>query len=296
MLRLSKKQSKTQSALRQSSAQSLRKNAGSKSFSGGSANISSLLPPQHAAAYVNAFGSGTLGSAAFVGGGTTQNFSFNTSSQPQAIAAPAASNDAASLLHQSCRLYPTTAAVVESALRIDPEAARKPITPIVEKGLQNKAQNTYGYPINIALSRHGSLEVIKMLAEAAPEVLLEKDGKDGSGALGIAIMSKCEWKVIHLLLRTNIECIKVADRRGNYPLHVAANHGISLGVVRKLYKLYPMALQMRNFHSETPLDIAQRSTRCSEDVMNFLQSAAFSTLESTATHMESLDDIMETNL
>jgi hypothetical protein len=128
--------------------------------------------------------------------------------------------------------------------------------------------------------------------------LLQKDGTDGSGSLGIALMVKQEWPVIAVLLRTNVECLQVSDRRGNYPLHVAANHGIALSVVRKLYRLYPKALQMRNFHSETPLDIAQRSTRCSEEVINFLQTAAFSGLESAANHMQSLemDDIMNTNL
>lgn len=282
-LRMYKRQSKTQSALRQSSQQSLWKHTHSKSFSG-SNSIKSLLPPQHAA---NSRGSAT----------GNQNFSFNNRNVPTNTL-PMQSNDAPSLLHQSCRLYPTTAAVVESALRIDPDAVRKPITPQLEKGQAKKVQNTYGYPVNVALSHGGSLEVIKMLAEAAPEVLLQKDGSDGSGSLGIGLMAKQEWPVIAMLLKTNVECIRVSDRRGNFPLHVAANHGIALGVVRKLYRLYPKALQMRNFHSETPLDIAQRSARCSEEVINFLQTAAFSGLESAANHMQSLemDDIMNANL
>ena len=215
---------------------------------------------------------------------------------------PAEATETASLLHQSCRLYPTTTAVVQSALRIDPDAVRNPITPPLEKGKSKKVQNTYGYPINVALSHGGSLEVLKMLADAAPEVLLKKDGSDGSGSLSVALTAKCDQSVIIMLLRSNRECIKVADRRGNYPLHVAANYGAYFGIVRKLYKLYPAALQMKNFHSETPLDIAQRSTRCSEEVMNFLQTAAFSSLESAANRMEALDledgldDIMEANL
>jgi hypothetical protein len=282
-LRMYKRQSKTQSALRQSSQQSLWKHTHSKSFSG-APSIKSLLPPQHAAA--------NRGAAS-----RSHNFSFNNRDTPSSTQ-PLQTNDPPSLLHQSCRLYPTTAAVVESALRIDPDAVRNPITPPLEKGQSKKVQNTYGYPINVALSYGGNVEVVKMLAEAAPDILLQKDGTDGSGSLGIALMVKQEWPVIAVLLRTNVECLKVSDRRGNYPLHVAANHGIPLGVVRKLYRLYPKALQMRNFHSETPLDIAQRSTRCSEEVINFLQTAAFSGLESSANHMQSLemDDIMNTNL
>eukprot|EP00980_Cylindrotheca_fusiformis_P007381 scaffold1525_cov142-Cylindrotheca_fusiformis.AAC.181 len=281
-LRMYKRQSKTQSALRQSSQQSLWKHTHSKSFSG-STSIKSLLPPQHTAA-----NRGTSGN---------QNYSFSNRNIPS-NAQPVQTSDAHSLLHQSCRLYPTTAAVVESALRIDPDAVRKPITPQLEKGQAKKVQNTYGYPVNVALSHGGNVEVIKMLAEAAPEILLQKDGSDGSGSLGIALMAKQEWPVVALLLKTNIECIKISDRRGNFPLHVAANHGIALGVVRKLYRLYPKALQMRNFHSETPLDIAQRSARCPEEVINFLQTAAFSGIESAANRLQALemDDIMNANL
>ncbi|CAJ1946220.1 unnamed protein product [Cylindrotheca closterium] len=284
-LRMYKKQSKTQSALRQSSQSSLRKHSQSVATFG-KTNIESLLPPQHTSGF-RSFGTGN------------QNFSFNLNRNTPNNTTPIHKDaDAPSLLHQSCRLYPTTAAVMESALRMDPDAVRKPITPILEKGQAKKLQNTYGYPLNIALSHGGSLEVLKMLAEAAPEILLEKDGTDGSRSLGIAVMANYDWSIISMLLRTNVKCIQVADRRGNYPLHIAANHGLSLGIVKKLYRLFPKALQMRNFHSETPLDIAQRSTRCSEEVMNFLQAAAFSGLESAANHMQTLemDDLMETNL
>ena len=212
--------------------------------------------------------------------------------------------ETSSLLHQSCRLYPTTSAVVESALRIDPDAVRRAVPVTVEKGQAKKAQNLYGYPVNVALTSGGSMEVLKMLVDAGPDVLVQKDGTDGSGSLGIALTSKCSMQVVNMLLQANPACVKVSDRRGNYPLHVAANYGLGLDIVKRIYSMYPKALQMRNFHSETPLDIAQRSTRCAEEVMNFLQSTAFTPLENTAHHMDNqvsddledgLDDIMATN-
>ena len=109
--------------------------------------------------------------------------------------------------------------------------------------------------------------------------------------------------VLTLLVEANPKCVTVSDRRGNYPLHVAVSQGFSIDVVKKLYSMYPKALQMKNFHSETPLDIAQRSTRCPEEVMNFLQSASFNPLETNAHHIDNvssdledgLDDIMQTN-
>lgn len=221
------------------------------------------------------------------------------------LGASTGGDEVASLLHQSCRLYPTTAPVVESALRIDPEAVRKAIAVPHEKGQPKKPEHLYGYPVNIVLTHGGSMEVIKMLIDAAPDVLVKKDGNDGSGSLGIALMHKADMNLVNMLVQANPDCAKVPDRRGNYPLHVAVSHGVPSQIVKRLHAMYPKALQMRNFHSQTPLDIAQRSTRCPEEIMNYLQSVAFSSLETTVDHLDlgptpadledGLDDIMETN-
>jgi len=292
LLRLSKEQSKTQSALRQSSAQSLAKQTSSQSLKGSNEkmDVSSLLPPHHAMMGLS-IGSSHIPSPKI--GNMEAKFSSPNS--------PLASNsmDTTSLLHQSCRLYPKTAAVVESALRMDPLAIRKAVPITSENGQTKKG---YGYPVNLAITNDGSLEVIKMLIEAGPDVLVQKDGTDGSGSLGIALLNNVDIQVIEMLLQANPACVQIADRRGNYPLHVAVSNGLPFQLVRRLHSSYPKALQMRNFHSQTPLDIAQRSTRCSEEVMNFLQKNAFASLDvhrldqvnrGDLEHV--LDDIMETN-
>eukprot|EP00934_Nitzschia_sp_Nitz4_P007036 Nitzschia sp. Nitz4//scaffold7_size249615//182554//184512//NITZ4_001196-RA/size249615-processed-gene-0.307-mRNA-1//1//CDS//3329558499//7026//frame0 len=289
LLRLSKKQSKTQTLLRQSSAQTLLRQTSAQNLRKGPSqkvDLSSLLPPQHAAMHNGTHSHGPVP---------------KIPSSPKG--ADAQSNNAVeSLLHQSCRLYPTTAAVVESALRIDPEAVRKAVPVTVEKG--KKLQNVYGYPVNVAMTHGGSQEVIEMLIKAGPDVLIRKDGNDGAGSLGIALVNGGDNKLVDMLIQANPECVTVADRKGNYPLHVAVNYGRPLELVKRLHTLFPGALQKRNFHSQTPLDIAQISTRCSEEVMNYLQSAAFSSLERNAQHVgrphpndleDGLDDIMKTN-
>jgi len=132
--------------------------------------------------------------------------------------------------------------MIESALRVNSGAVRQPITSILEKGQAKKreVQNLYSYPLNIALSNGGSLEVLKMLAEAAPSVMLpEEDGADGSRSLDIAMNSKYDWQVINMLLHTNVESSQVSDRRGSYLLHIAANLGLSLDIVRTLCRLFP---------------------------------------------------------
>lgn len=292
LLRLSKKQSKTQSMLRQSSAQSLLKQTSSQSLKGMTkkVDVSSLLPPHHAMLGLSISGHTPSPKISSV----SKDSSPDTMMQVNSI-------DSNSLLHQSCRLYPTTAAVVESALRIDPDSVRKAVPVPMERG---QAKNTCGYPVNVAITHGGSLDVIKLLIDAGPDVLVQKDGNEGSGSLGIALTNNVDNRIIEMLIKANPECVKVADRRGNYPLHVAVSHGMSIQLVKTLHSIFPKALQMRNFHSQTPLDIAQRSTRCSEDVMNYLQNTAFSPLEHDVYHLDQhneadledgLDDIMETN-
>jgi hypothetical protein len=298
LLRLSRRQSKTQSMLRQSSAQSLMRQASSNSLrdNSGRVDLSSLLPPQHANCRKSPDNQDGLGG----GSGSQANATFPTNNRFSA----GNNMGTESLLHQSCRLYPTTDAVVESALRIDPAAVRRTVPTTVDLGAMNKVTNIYGYPINVALSHGASMGVLRMLVEAGPDVLTQKDGINGSGSLGIALAAKCNLEMINLLMQANPNCALVADRRGNYPLHVAVSQGMTLDIVRRVYLGYPKAQEMRNFHSDTPLDIAQRSTRCPEEVINFLQSSAYSKLERAAFHLDQnvgnledgLDDIMQTNL
>mmetsp|Transcript_27152 Transcript_27152/g.50895 ORF Transcript_27152/g.50895 Transcript_27152/m.50895 type:complete len:648 (-) Transcript_27152:1256-3199(-) len=305
LLRLSRKQSKTQSMLRQSSAQSLAKQTSSTSLreSSGKVDVSSLLPPEHANARRGLGSSLGMpnGRTGLAGGHANATFPANNYSSN---ASAGANMETESLLHQSCRLYPTTDTVVELALKTEPDSVRKAVATAVEQGSSKKPSSIYGYPINVALTHGASMGVLRMLAQAGPDVLVQKDGTDGSGSLGVALSAKCGLDVVNLLIQVNPECARVADRRGNYPLHVAVSQGLSLQIVKRIFSVYPKAQDMRNFHSNTPLDIAQRSTRCPEEVMNFLQSSAYSKLENFADHIdqnpgnleEGLDDIMQTNL
>jgi hypothetical protein len=255
---LSKTQTKTQALLRQSSAHSLLRQTSSQSLKDTSrkVDVSYLLPPRHASLH-------------FLEHNNNNNMPNNNSQI-----------ETTSLLHQSCRLYPTTAAVVESALRIDPDAVRRAVAVTSQQMNQGaaktkKPQEIYAYPINIAIKHDATMEVVQMLVQAGPDVLVQADGTDGAGSLGIALLHKCSLEFVNVLVTANPSCARVADRRANYPLHIAVAGGLSLAIVKRLHMAFPKALEMRNFHSQTPLDMAQRSTRCPEPVMNYLQSAAF---------------------
>jgi hypothetical protein len=206
-----------------------------------------------------------------------------------------------SLLHNSCKLYPTTKAVVESALQFDTDAIRRSV-PLVcgdsndKEGGKDKqsrkriSRERYAYPVNIALMCNGSLDVLQLLASEGPDVLAEKDGPDETCTLSIALTSDSDMGIIDMCIETNPACTKVGDRHANLPLHVAVrSRKISLDVINKIHQAYPGAVAHRNFHGETPLDVAVRNVFCSDTIVDHLQRLSFGDQEAGASHLEDAD-------
>lgn len=200
-----------------------------------------------------------------------------------------------SLLHDSCRLYPTTRAVVESALRLNPSSIRQRRNPpksspqFSRKELRTPVRaNASPYPtgctipLNIALENGASFEVVKLLVDECPEVILAEDGPQGCGSLSVALYHSSANDIVLALIAIKPESVKMVDRRhSNLPLHVACAKGASFEVIQSLVQLFPKALHHRNFHGQTPLDICQRhSSVCSDSVTDFLQEATFRNISS----------------
>jgi len=217
--------------------------------------------------------------------------------------------DTAALLHNSCMLYPDTVAVVESALQMDPEAIRRPI-PIScggdetrgslgasssflspTGGAKRRIFQQYSYPINIALKCNATVEVLELLIKQGPDVLDKPDGPTSASALGIAIALERDKRVVELIVEANPSAARTTDRYSNTALHalVRCRPLATFDTVRLVYQAYPEALMARNFHRETPLDVAVRSEAAPEDVINFFHSRAFGGLEAEAeSHLENL--------
>jgi len=281
LLRQSKAQSRSKFLLRQSSASSLSKRNSFQSmkYVNEKLDVSSLLPARQYAKSTNSSRRWSLPNVAPAAAA----FPKNTMNGDK-VSTQTPTNDgtgdmtAESLLHEACRLFPNSDTVVETALRVDPDAVRRSVVFTGDQdGEKSQMTNsgTYGYPINLALT-HGACEkILKMLVQSGSDVLTLKDGTNCSASLGIALSSHtCSLATIELLLAANKKCAQVADRRGNYPLHIAVSYGRSVDIVMRLYAAYPEAQGMRNFHSLTPLDIAIQSIRCPEEVTDFLRSGA----------------------
>lgn len=207
--------------------------------------------------------------------------------------------DDQSLLHHSCRLYPTTASIVESALQFDPGALcrRVKMAAMVPSGTETAntkmIKERYALPINIALHANASLDVITALARHGPGALVMGDGPDGKNSLSIALTMHRKPDLVNTLIFANAECVQKPDRYGNYPLHTACFRGAPMNVIELLVKGCPEALLQPNFYNETPLSVVSRSTKCGEDIVDYLQETVFDALELKAYHLgqDELEDL-----
>ena len=128
----------------------------------------------------------------------------------------------------------------------------------------------YQYPLNLAIAYRCSSDVLERLVTAAPQVLSILDGK--SQSLHILMRHKPQDTVsLDMMLLKNAEITCWKDTKENSALHIAVSHGAGLESVRYLAVTNPEPLSQRNFHGETPLDLAQRHYNiCSEEVVNYL--------------------------
>lgn len=202
-----------------------------------------------------------------------------------------------SLLHQACHLYPETTAVVLSAIRLDPTSiSRRVPTPasVADDGEQSKRKRTkldsYSLPINIALKSNASLDVLKVLCEAGPAVLAEQDGPESCNSLSTALYLEKSIDVMQLLIKANPDSAKTLDRHSNLPLHVACFKGSSLQVVHLLVTNHPLSVKQKNFNGLTPLEIAQRTQKCEDAVIDYLQHVIFEDAEGAASHLDDHED------
>jgi hypothetical protein len=186
-----------------------------------------------------------------------------------------------SLLHRACSNRDISLETVQGILREDPGAASRELTLFTEGKVYNylshyletkQVRESYTYPLNMALEKGFSFNVIKSLIDTDKAVLDKKDGLEQEGSLHILLKHhKNNDKVVGAILMANPSSVMVEDRHFNTPLHVACRSGASMNVIRHIWVMYPEALGMRNFQGCTPLDVARTNgDMCSDGVAYFL--------------------------
>jgi hypothetical protein len=199
-----------------------------------------------------------------------------------------------SLLHQACLLYSQTLSVVKSALLLEKANLRKRVpTPeyfeikhTYPQRKRIKRDSSLTLPLHIAIEYQGSSEVIKCLAQVAPDVIALKDGPNDCNAISAVLYQRrFDSDLLALLIRMNSYALQVVDRYQNTSLHVACAHGAPLEIIQSLCKGYPDALLQINIAGLNPLQVGQQNNLCPIAVIDFLQDLTMSPLEQQSCHL-----------
>jgi hypothetical protein len=169
-------------------------------------------------------------------------------------------------LHISCCLSFVTVGEIQDLLLVDPEAIRRPVT---------MADETYKYPLNLAIHNNATADVIRLLLEADPTVTSLPDGDENQGSLHILLRQQRNRNdilpLVDSFLLAHPICAQIQDKKRCVPLHTAVYHQAELDTVRHIVMVYPEALQMQNHRQQTPVAMAmQLHAICSDTVATFL--------------------------
>jgi hypothetical protein len=188
----------------------------------------------------------------------------------------------ASLLHLACTRPNVSAHEIDLLLRRDAKAANKPCfsmttskkisNPLTLKTETQIIKERFTLPLNLAIKNNATPDVLKMLINAAPSVLLMQDGPQRETPLCayLRLTPSPDVSVVDAMLLKKPRCAFATDRHHNTALHVACNRGVSIDILRHLHILDPKAWQRRNFHDKTPYQLVQqRTVSCSDEVSRF---------------------------
>ena len=130
------------------------------------------------------------------------------------------------------------------------------------------------YPLHIAVANGAPNSVIEMMVREADDVVLMTN-KHGETPLHIALANETssgDADLVTLLAGQGLSVLRTKEKRhGNLPIHVAAIHGCSVEVAKKLLGLHPNSIHEMNNDLKTPLDLALENGRCSMDIMRLLK-------------------------
>jgi ankyrin repeat protein len=126
------------------------------------------------------------------------------------------------------------------------------------------------YPLHMAVSSGAPLGVIEMLIKDADDVLLMTN-KYGETPLHLALMQD-DSEVVQVLIGYGPAALRIRDMKNGYlPIHTAAAAGLSVNVAKCLIETWPESIHEKNAEGLTPLDIAAKTTNCSEEVLRLLE-------------------------
>ena len=151
-------------------------------------------------------------------------------------------------IHDACRLCPRKVQIVRELLLQDPADVLRPM---------NCPMCGYNYPLHIAICRNASLDVLKLLVEAGPSILVQEDGPSRHTPLSLALAMFPQRVELHtFLLASDKRSVRLSSSKTqSLPLHVACQHGAPTETLVMLILEYPDSSTMKNIRGQTPRDI-----------------------------------------
>jgi hypothetical protein len=132
-----------------------------------------------------------------------------------------------------------------------------------------EVQDKYGdLPLHLALEKHASDDVIKMLLIAYLNAA-QLQNKYGNLPFDIALKHKASDDVIKMILIAYPKAAQVQNNTGWLPLHYALKYNASNDVIEMLLHTYPQAARVKDNTGTLPLSIA-KSCHASDDVIKML--------------------------
>ena len=157
-------------------------------------------------------------------------------------------------LHDACRLCPKKLHSVCDLLHQNVSAVLTP---------QQCPMCGYHYPLHIAICRQASLEVLQVLVDAGPSILLQEDGPHHYTPLCLALALFPHRVDLHtyLLLSNKTAIRQPTSHTHDLPLHVACKYGVPIEILVMLIMEYPESSNIPNQTGQTPRDIIIEKTK-----------------------------------
>lgn len=158
------------------------------------------------------------------------------------------SHDGGSRLHEMCLISPQDHQAIHDAIREDIFQALTPRRcPICH----------YSYPLHIAIYQKASLEVLQILVEVGPLVLLQEDGPLSLTPLSLALATHPQEVNMHtFLLAKDALPVRMPNARcRDLPLHIACQHCAPPVTLTMLVLECRQAVFEKNSNGLSPCDI-----------------------------------------
>jgi ankyrin repeat protein len=186
-------------------------------------------------------------------------------------------------LHAACQIPNVHEDVIDILLFAFPEGA--------------SAKNRDGkLALHFAVANIQNMNIIRIVYNAFPNAVAEKESKNFSKPLHYACAFKAPLVIVQFLSEKHVQAIELRNRQGNLPLHLCLMYDAPDDVKRFLISAYPNAVKMRDSKGRLPLHIAVQCQSISVQTIEALLEVHPESINDVVTQIESNDASTDTTI